>query len=239
VAFGSVPLDAERLAGRAQDATVNEVLLAACALALRRALRRREETPARLRALVPVSVRHRDPSGAAALGNRLSFLSVDLPLDERDPARVLRTIRERSRAAKTGGQAGALEALALAADALPGPGRRALVRAAARTVSFNLVISNVPGPPMPLALLGRPLRSLHPMVPLLHGHALSIGAVSYEGDLALGLAADAAVVPDVARVAEDLEAAFDALRAAGTRRDRPATPWATRASARRQRAAKR
>jgi len=239
VAYGSVPLDGVRAAGLAQGATVNDVLLAACALALRRTLRRRDETPARLRALVPVSVRGRDPSGAAALGNRISFLSVELPLDERDPERVLRAIRTRSTAAKTGGQAGALEALALAADALPGPGRRALVRAAARTVSFNLVISNVPGPPAPLELLGRPLLSLHPMVPLLHGHALSIGAVSYEGELALGLAADAAVVPDVARVAEDLEAAFEALRSVATARRRTATPWAARATARRQRAAKR
>jgi hypothetical protein len=79
------------------------------------------------------------------------------------------------------------------------------------------------------------------MVPLLHGHALTIGAVSYAGRLQLGLAADATVLPDVVDLGRDLEAAFDALRlepepgGAGPE----LTPWRIRARARRQRAANR
>jgi hypothetical protein len=90
---------------------------------------------------------------------------------------------------------------------------------------------------VPLELLGRTLISVHPMVPLLDGHAVSIGAVSYSGRLCLGVAADAAVMPEVVDVARDLEAAFDALRLAGA--DTADPPWRARARARRQRAASR
>jgi WS/DGAT/MGAT family acyltransferase len=241
IAFAHVPLDAARAAGHRFGATINDVLLAASSLALRRTLRRCGEHPEELRALVPISVRG-DEQGA--LGNRISFLSVDLPVGEPDPRRTLRTVRARTAVAKGGGDAGALEALARAADALPGPGRRLLTRSAVHAVGFNLVISNMPGPPVELSLLGRPLVAVHPMVPLLHGHALTIGAVSYGGRLNLGLASDAAVLPDVVELARDLEAAFDALRVdAGEPAPTPGapapTPWQLRARARRQRAANR
>jgi hypothetical protein len=108
------------------------------------------------------------------------------------------------------------------------------------------VVSNVPGPPVELALLDRPLRAVHPMVPLLHGHALTVGAVSYGGRLHVGLGADAEVVPDVVEIARDLESAFDALRVAPAARPRDdgggpgsTPPWQARARARRQRAANR
>lgn len=169
VAYADVELEAIRAAGRARDATINDVLLTATALALRAALRRRGERRETLRALVPVSVRDGDDDG---LGNRITFLPVALP--------------------------------------------------------FTLVVSNVPGPPMALSLMGRALRAVHPMVPLLHGHALTVGAVSYDGRLHLGVAADAEVVPDATRIADDLRDAFAALTASATapRSGRPA-PTAT------------
>jgi diacylglycerol O-acyltransferase len=239
VAFTQVPLDAARAAGRAHGATINDVLLAASALGLGATLRRRGERPDALRALVPVSVRR--AGDEADLGNRISFLPVELPVGETDARRVLRLVRARTAAAKHGGHADTLEALARAAEALPGAGRRLVARTAARAVGFDLVISNVPGPPVALDLLGRPLTAVHPMVPLLHGHALTIGAVSYAGRLNLGLAADAAVLPEVVDLGRDLQAAFDALRlAAGGGPDGGApTPWQVRAQARRQRAANR
>jgi len=212
VGFGQVDLPAARDAGRRHGATVNDVLLTASALALRSVLGGRSDRPAALRALIPVSVR---AGGDPALGNRITFLPVELPCDEPDVVRTLERVAANTRAAKAGGDAATLQALARVADALPGPGRRAVTRAAARAVGFNLVISNVPGPPVALELLGRPLTAIHPMVPLLHGHALTIGAVSYAGRLHLGLAADAAVLPEVADVARGLERAFDALRLVG------------------------
>jgi WS/DGAT/MGAT family acyltransferase len=236
VALASVPFALVRDVGRRHGATVNDVLLAASTLALRAELRRRGDPVEALRALVPISVRTDDP---AALGNRISFLPVELPVGEPDPRRVLRLQRTRTATAKHSGGAGALEGLARAADALPGPARRLLTRSAVRAVGFNLVVSNVPGPPVALSLLGRPLRAIHPMVPLLHGHALTIGAVSYAGRLNLGLAADAAVLPEPAVLGAELEAAFATLGAAGASAPPGATPWGARARARRQRAASR
>jgi WS/DGAT/MGAT family acyltransferase len=211
VAYADVPFDAVREAGRAHGATVNDVLLTATAVALRHALRRRGERREAVRALVPVSVR---ADGDADFGNRISFLPIALPVGEPDVHRALALVAARTAAAKAGGDAGALDALGRAADALPGPGRRLLARGALRALPFTLVVSNVPGPPMALSLLGRPLRAVYPMVPLIHGHALTIGAVSYDGRLHLGLAADAEVVDDAVAIARDLEAAFDALRVA-------------------------
>jgi WS/DGAT/MGAT family acyltransferase len=235
VAYASVDFAAVRSAGRARGATVNDLLLAATSVALRAALRRRGEPREALRALVPVSVR--DDDARATLGNRLSFLPVELPVGEPDPHRALALVAARTAAAKAGGDAGALAALGRAADALPGPGRRFVARSALRALPFALVVSNVPGPPVALSLLGRPLRAVHPMVPLLHGHALSIGAVSYDGRLQLGVAADAEVVDDTATIAADLEAAFGALCAAP---EAGVTPWRARARERRaQRAANR
>jgi WS/DGAT/MGAT family acyltransferase len=232
VAFASVPLDAVREAGHRRGATVNDVLLAATTLALRGALRRRGERPAQLKALVPVNVRDaRDDTGA--LGNAISFLTVWLPVAEADPTAVLRTIRDRTRAAKRAGTAGPLAALARAGELLPSAGRRAVARAAARTATFNAVVSNVPGPPVDLALLGRRLTSVHPAVPLLDGHAVSVGALSYGGRLHAGLYADAAAVPDAVEIARDLEAAFDALRLERGPRPGAPTPWRRRARARR------
>jgi len=239
VAYADVALDAVRETGRRRGATVNDVLLAATAVALRAALRRRGEPAAAIRALVPVSVRAgEDP----ALGNRISFLPVELPLGEPDPGRVLALVHARAAAAKAGGGTGVLDALGRAADALPGPGRRLVARSALRALPFTLVVSNVPGPPVALELLGRPLRGVHPMVPLLHGHALSVGAVSFAGRLWIGLATDAEVMADVDQVARDLAGAFAALA-----RPAPApapagealSPWRARARERRQRAANR
>jgi hypothetical protein len=153
-----------------------------------------------------------------------------------DPVEILRHVRTQTRARKAGSAAAPLEMVSDVAELLPGGARRIVARTAARAASFNAVVSNVPGPPIELDLLGRRVTAVYPAVPFLHGHALSIGALSYRGRLNLCVYADAAIVPDAAEVARDLEAAFDALRIVPRRAD---TPWRARARSRRQRAAKR
>jgi hypothetical protein len=111
-----------------------------------------------------------------------------------------------------------------------------VARAAARAASFNAVVSNLPGPPVELEVLGRRVTAIHPAVPSLDGHALSIGALSYAGHLHCGVYADAVVVPDAARVGRDLEQALEALHALPRAGD---TPWRARARSRRQPAASR
>jgi diacylglycerol O-acyltransferase / wax synthase len=234
VAFAEAPLGELREAGRRCGATVNDVLLAASSLALGRALARRGERPQAVKALVPVNTRTGEPGD---LGNDISFVTVELPVREVDPLTVLRAVRDATRAAKAGGEARPLRALAQAADLLPAPGRQILTRAAARAAAFNVVVSNVPGPPQHLTLMGRRLTAIHPAVPFLHGHALSIGILSYAGRLQAGIYADADVLPDTVDVARDLEQAFDALRLG--EREPGVTPWRRRATARRPQRAKR
>lgn len=231
VAYATTDLEAVREVGRRHGGTVNDVLLAACTLALGRALRRRAERPESVRVLVPVNVRDGAPDGET-LGNKISFVGVELPVSEPDPLRVLRRVRAQTRAAKAGGEAGPLAALADAADVLPARARRVVARTAARTVSFTAIVSNVPGPPVDLELLGRPLAALFPAVPCLDGHALTIGALSYRGRLNLGVTADAVVVPDAVDLARDLEQAFDTLRMLPAVRE--GTPWRERARGRRR-----
>ncbi|WP_205697131.1 wax ester/triacylglycerol synthase family O-acyltransferase [Conexibacter sp. SYSU D00693] len=228
VAWAATPLDAVREAGRRHDATINDVLLAATTIAMRAALERRGERPAAIKALVPVDVRE----GEHVDGNRISFVAVDLPVREEDPARALAALRRRTAAAKRRGDARPLAALAEAAELLPAAPRRSLTRAIAKAASFSLVVSNVPGPPEHLSLLGRRLDAILPMVPLLDGQALTIGAISYAGRLQVGVAADELAMPDAVELARDLERAFDALRVAPA----PAPPpWQARARVRRDR----
>jgi diacylglycerol O-acyltransferase / wax synthase len=229
VAFAEAPLEDLRAAGRGHGATVNDVLLAASSLALGRALKRRGDNPQAVKVLVPVNTRTGEPGD---LGNDISFVTVELPVAETDPLTVLRAVRDSTRAAKAGGEARPLRALAQAADLLPAAGRRLITRAAARTAAFNVVVSNVPGPTTDLTMLGRRLTAMHPAVPFLHGHALSIGALSYAGRLQAGIYADAEVVPDAVEIARDLEQALDSLRLG--HRDHAVTPWRARARERRR-----
>lgn len=231
VAFATTDLEGVRDVGKRHGGTINDVLLAACTLALGRALRRRGERPAAIKVLVPVNVR----DGATSAGNKISFIGIDLPVAEMDPVRVLRSVRAQTRAAKAAGEAGPLAALADAADALPASARRAVTRTAAKAASFTAIVSNVPGPPVDLELLGRPLASIFPAVPILDGHSLTIGALSYRGRLHLGITADAVVVPDALDLGRDLEQAFDTLRVLPVARE--VTPWRERARDRRGRRA--
>ncbi len=212
VAFATVGLDAVQEAGRRLGATVNDVLLAASSIALGRALGRRGESWEALKALVPVNVRGDDP--ALAQGNKISFLAVDLPVAERDPVAVLERVRDDAREAKTGHTPAPIAAALAAADLLPRRGRALAARSILRLTGFNLIVSNVPGPPIELSLMGRPMQAIFPAVPIPDGHALTIGALSYGGRLHVGLLADAAVVPDAVDVAREVEKAFDVLQRA-------------------------
>jgi len=231
VAYAVAPLDELRAGARRHGGTVNDGLLAAATIAVGAALQRRGEQHEHVRALVPASTRDA-AEGAAEHGNRISFLAIDLPVGEPDPARVLQLVRAHTRARKLAGDAGTGDALLRAADLLPAAGRGAVARAAAARANFSVIVSNVPGPPVRLGLLGRELLGVWPAVPLLEGHALTIGAISYRGRICAGLYADAVVVPDAAQIAQDLERAFDAIR----RLPAPsATPWRARARTRRDR----
>jgi diacylglycerol O-acyltransferase len=199
----SRPLDELRTIRRRFGVTPNDVVLAACAGALRRFA-----GPQRLKVMVPADVRG---AGDAADGNRISFVFIELPCDEPDPVARLEAIHAATSQRAGGGEAedldGAFRALALA----PTPVKHVLAHAFAHPRMSNLTISSVPGPATDRYMLGCKLRSVHSAVPLTERHALSIGVVMTAGRACFGIYADAETLPDADGLADDLNAAFDEL----------------------------
>ncbi len=198
--------------------TLNDVVLAAVSLALGRWLRRRghDTEGLVLKAMVPVSVRADVERGA--LGNRLAAMWAPLPVGLDDPRATLDTVREAMAGLKESGQAVGALALTQLANFAPPTIMSQAARRQTRQRRFNLVVTNVPGPQIPLYLLGRPLQAFYPVVPLVANQALGIAIMSYNGRLGFGLLADMQSMPDLATLARDLERAIaDLARAAGIR----------------------
>jgi len=206
-------LDDIKAVKNALGGTVNDVVLATVAGALRLHLQRRAiEPPQTLRAMVPVSVRADSERGA--LGNRVAAMMAPLPVGEEDAQRRLATIAGAMQGIKRSGQAvGAQVLTELSGFAPPN-----LMAQGSRLVSterfFNLVVTNVPGPQFPLYLMGRELREINPMVPLAKGQALGIAIMSYKGRVNFGLLGDWDAMPDLDEFAADLHASLAALAAA-------------------------
>ena len=203
------PLDDLRQVKNRHQTTVNDVLLAAVAGGLRGFFADRGEPAIDLKSMVPVSVRGDDTAGA--LGNRISFLFVELPCAEPDPvARLLKinaVTAQRKAAHEAEGSDAALQALAHVPRTL----QRAASHLVASPRAFNLVVSNIPGPPQPLYMLGCELTHAYPIVPLAESHALSIGMTTIQDEACLGLYADRQTLPDVDRLAGHLDSAIDEL----------------------------
>jgi diacylglycerol O-acyltransferase / wax synthase len=190
-------------------ASVNDVVLAAAAGGVRRLLLRRGETPARLKTMVPVSVR--GDGAADELGNRISFVFVELPCDEPDPVRRLAQVKSAMDERK---EAGEPEAAQMVLDAIayaPRTVQRVISRAAASARAFNLVVSNIPGPPVPLYMLGCKLEEVYPVVPLADEHAVSIGLTTVDDQAFFGVYADRESLPDADELASAIAESVDEL----------------------------
>ena len=185
--------------------------------------RRGEELPEHLVALVPVSIRR--PDEELELGNRIADPDgLRCRSSERDPARRLERVHEETARLKESEQARAASLVIEATGWTPPTINRVLADAIARPLTWNLVVSNVPGPQMPFYLLGRRMLEVYPFVPLSpQGHALSIGVVSYDGGVFFGLAGDRDVLADIDEVAGDLEAALAEQLEPRPRRAEPPT----------------
>jgi diacylglycerol O-acyltransferase / wax synthase len=189
--------------------TINDVVLAVSAGGVRRFLQQHGEPTIRLKAMVPVSVR---ATGAASeLGNRISFIFIELPCDQPDPVHRLLTIsRVTSERKQTGEPQGADTVLKLAAHS-PHWVQHAITRLIASPRTFNLVVSNIPGPQQPLYMRGCRLAEAYPIVPLAERHAVSIGVTTIAGRAYFGLYADRKSLPDVDLLANDVDDAIDEL----------------------------
>ncbi|MFM9373632.1 wax ester/triacylglycerol synthase family O-acyltransferase [Streptomyces sp. Da 82-17] len=199
--------------------TVNDVLIAAVAGALRRWLTERGESGdgVRPRALIPVS--RRRPRDAHPGGNRLSGYLIRLPVDEPDPLQRLRTVRTAMDRNKEAGPNRGAGAVALLADHVPPLGHRLggpVVAQAARLL-FDILVTSVPLPGIGLRLGGCPLTAVYPFAPLAQGQSLAVAVSTYRGNVHYGLIADAEAVPDLDRLAAALRAEIDELGEAAER----------------------
>jgi WS/DGAT/MGAT family acyltransferase len=193
---------------------VNDVVLATVAGAVSRFLEQRgiplrRQRELDFRAFCPVSVRSDDERGA--LGNRVSSIVARLPIAERDPGRRLAAVREVTGNLKQSKQALGAEVLTSVSE-WTAPTLAALAaRLAFRNRVSNLVVTNVPGPQIPLYLLGARMLEACPMVPLFESQGLGIALFSYAGGLFFGLNADWDQFPDLHDLVVALDRSFREL----------------------------
>ena len=199
-------------ASRPTRTTVNDVLLAIVAGGLRTWLGVGQTAAPHLHAQVPVSLHHRD-EGASDLGNRDSFINVDLPLAETDPLVRLDRITAETSVRIHLGDAEELYDLFHALGRIKHVGT-AVQRVAKSAREFSVSISNVPGPPSPITVAGRKVQHLFSSSEPAAHHALRISAISCAGDIGIGLCTDPQALPDVARLAVAIENSYTELRSA-------------------------
>ena len=216
-----VPLDDLRAIRSAHGGTINDAVLALVAGGLRRLLLERgEKLPVRgVRAMVPVNLRAADD--ASTVGNHVSSLFVELPLDEPDPAARHRAVCAAARRRKDAGQAGAGEIAVELGGLAPPVVHAALARALFGPRLFNLTVTNVRGSAVPQYVLGCRMERAIPLVPLASGHAIGVAALSYAGDVCIGVQADRVAVPDIANVVAGMRDELDVLLAVTQPRSQP------------------
>ncbi len=216
--------------------TLNDVVLATCAGALRRFALDRAEPAVDLRVMVPVNVRRpgEDTHGA---GNRITFGFAELPVGSDRAEERVRRVAEAMNALKHDGRLDGSAMLLSAAGMLPDPLKDRAARLAASPRLYNLTISNVPGPRVPLYACGARVHSIHPVIPIPDRHALSIGVLTYNGAANFGIYADPRAIPRPDALTIALEDDLIELEAVARHRDRASgrAPARTRGAAPRRR----
>ena len=194
--------------------TVNDVVLAVTAGALRTWLRTRgvRTEGLELRALVPVSIRADDQHDQ--LGNRLAVMRGPLPVYVEDPVARLRVVRHAMAGLKESKQAVGAEVLTSMQSLAPPTVLAQASRLNFSTRLFNLIVTNIPGPQIPLYVLGRQLRDLFPIAFLPRDHALAIAIMSYDGGMDFGLLGDYDAMADLATIGAALTDSLAELVAA-------------------------
>ncbi|MFJ8934438.1 wax ester/triacylglycerol synthase family O-acyltransferase [Streptomyces sp. NPDC102365] len=216
IAGVAVELDEIHTIRKSVGGTVNDVLIAVVAGALRRWLDERGDGSDGVspRALIPVS--RRRPRTAHPQGNRLSGYLMRLPVDDPDPLARLATVRTAMNHNKDAGPNRGAGAVALLADHVPPIGHRLgmpVVGRAARLL-FDILVTSVPLPSLGMTLGGCPLTEVYPLAPLARGQALAVAVSTFRGRVHYGLVADAEAVPDLDLLAKSLTVEVAELNAA-------------------------
>jgi diacylglycerol O-acyltransferase len=208
-----VDLDDIKRIKNSLDATVNDVVVSVVTAGLRRLLRARGERvdDVELRAMIPVSVRADKHRGT--LGNHVAAMWAALPVYESDPVRRVEIVARHLRDLKGSGQAVGANILTSLSEYAPPTILAQASRLVARQRAFNLVITNVPGPQMPLYTLGRQMLEVYPVVPLSDNTTLGVALLSYNGTIGFGLLGDYDAAADVGVLAEGIEKSIAELLA--------------------------
>jgi WS/DGAT/MGAT family acyltransferase len=206
VSLSDLKLIKSRLGG-----TVNDVVLAATAGGLRKLIiSRGEKPPGRgLRAMVPVNVRQ--AGEGLALGNRISSLFVELPVADEAPLMRYAHAVEAAEKLKAGTQSMGSETLLSLAGYAPPVVHVMLAQSLFASRLFNITVTNVPGPQLPLYALGSRLVEVAGLVPLAAEHGVGVAILSYDGHVTFGLIADRDSVPDLAVLRDGIEESLDEL----------------------------
>ncbi len=234
IAYAELNLDDVKFVKNTFGVKVNDVVLTLCAGALRRYLEDREELPdTSLVATVPVSVHDKSDRPGT---NQISVMFTQLGTDIADPVERLHTVAERNAINKDHHNE-ALGATLLqdwaqfAAPATFGSAMRVyskLKLAERHPVVHNLVVSNVPGPPMPLYFLGARIKQMYPLGPVFHGAGLNVTVMSLEGRVDVGLVSCKELAPHLWDLAdafpEALAELVKAARAQARKKKQPVTP---------------
>ena len=203
--------DVKRIAKKA-GASVNDVVLSVVTGAVREFLIRRRVRPDKIdfRVSAPVSVRRGEQRGE--MGNHVSAWIVRLPIGEAEPAAQLERIRTITEELKRSRQALGVETMMAVAEWTPA----VLLSLGARAASgpINMIVTNVPGPQVPLYLLGCRLLEVFPQVPLLQTTGLGVALFSIDGKLCWGFNADYELIPDLRYFVRAIEASLGRLAAA-------------------------
>ena len=208
----TMPLADVKAVRRATGCSVNDVILATVAGAVREFMVLRRVRPEEIdfRVSAPVSMRRDEERGT--LGNRVSSWIVQLPIGERDPMKRLEMIHAVTQELKESRQALGVEMIMAMAEWTP----TLLMSLGARAASgpINMIVTNVPGPQFPLYLLGARLVEAYPTVPLLENTGLGVALFSYDGKLCWGFNADYELMPDLLSFVRAISSSFTDLAAA-------------------------
>jgi WS/DGAT/MGAT family acyltransferase len=211
--WAEIDLDAVKEVKNRFGGTVNDVVLAVVAGAMRGFLVRRGVAVDDLdfRAQVPVNVRA--PRERGRLGNRVATLVARLPVHEPDRRRRYDAVLRTTSALKESKQVRGSELLERLGDWTGKELLAGIVRMTSQGLAFNMTVTNVPGPSVPAYLLDAPMQAIYPVVPLFPSQCLGIALFSYAGRLFWGFHACWDAVPDLHDVVQGVESEFAALRA--------------------------
>ena len=193
----TVKLDELKEIKNSLGGTLNDVVLAAAAGGFRRLLTERGEVVSEpgLRAMVPMNIR--TAADHLSMGNRISSLFVHLPVGAADPAERYRRQVEEAETLKSGTQHEGSSVLLNIGNHMPPVLHSFLARSLFATRLFNVTITNVPGPQIPLYYFGSKVQEIWPLVPIAASHAVGLAVFSYDGRLFFCINADRDTVPDL------------------------------------------